>query len=105
MAKLVLPTAGGNSTISMFGESCAIFPSGAPGGLGGRMIATYGDQLVLQNTPGVGCAANGWQYNAITYNASTDSWGYPQLPLGGDSQFSTAAVITNDPSVSDLDTR
>ncbi len=99
----VLPTAGGESALTVFGASYAVFPAGAPGNLAGKMLATYGNQLLLQNTPGVGCNAGGWRYNAAQYDPNTGLWSFPQLPPGGDNNFSLAATITNDPTVQDLD--
>ncbi len=37
----VLPTAGGTSSLTIFGSSYAIFPASAPGNLAGKMLATY----------------------------------------------------------------
>lgn len=100
----VLPVAGGDGAISIFGTDYAVFPAGSPAGLAGKLLATYGNQLMLQNNPGVGCNAGGWRYADINFNSGTGVWSFPQLPPAGASNFTAGATITTDPSVAFLDT-
>ena len=101
---LVMPTVGGESGLSIFGASYAFFPCSAPQPLQGKLLATYGNELVLQQTSGVGCDAGGWSYDAIAPDPLTGIRAYPRLPPGGMSHFTVAATITDDPGVSFLDT-
>lgn len=101
---LVLPTVGGDGALSIFGASYACFPAGAPNTLSGKLLATYGNQLVVQDAIGAGCDAGGWQYDAYIHDPVTDDWQYPQLPPAGRTHFTPVATITNDPAVSFLDT-
>ena len=100
----VLPVAGGDGAISIFGTDYAIFPAGSPADLAGKVLATYGNKLMLQNNPGVGCNAGGWRYQDIIHNSITGVWSFPQLPPAGASNFTAGATIANDPSVFFLDT-
>lgn len=88
----------------MFCAAYGCFPATAPNGLAGRILASYGNQLVLQNASGLGCNAGGWTYSSATMNTGSGSVSFPQLPPMGDSNFSLAATVTDDPSVSYLDT-
>jgi len=90
---IVLPTVGGGSSVTSYGAGYAFFPSTAPAGLAGKLLATCGSQLVLQQNVGAGCDAGGWRYTAATHDPVTNTWSFPQLPPGGVSHFSVVADL------------
>jgi len=102
--QMVMPNPQGYGGLWGFGAAYAAFPAGAPNGLGGRILASSGAQLFLQDRPGVGSNPGSWSFASAQYTAATDSWRFPSLPPSGSvTNFSPAASFKSS-SVSMLDT-